>query len=61
MSLTVRMRGKAWRLAIKNEEWEFKNKKDLKKVFDDLLRFKEEYGDIMLCAEVKITTSTCKM
>ena len=44
--ITIKQRGKAWRLLISEEEWEYKGLKELKIALEKILKMKEDNGHI---------------
>lgn len=47
--ITIKMNNEKWRLAIGDEVWEFETKKEMMKVLEQLIDFKEKYGKITRC------------
>lgn len=46
MSFSVRQYESKWRITIHNEEWEFEDDTEMKKVFDKLIEFKKAHGQL---------------
>jgi len=44
--ITIKQKKDTWRLIVSNEEWEFKSRKELEKVLEELLDLKEGYGQL---------------
>lgn len=46
MAITIRQRDKKWRIEIREEEFEFENRKEMDKFLQELLAIKEKRGQI---------------
>jgi len=46
MAITIKKYEKAWRLRITEEEWEYVDLSKMEKVLNQIIKFKEEDGNI---------------
>lgn len=46
MAITIRQRDKKWRIEIREEEFEFENRKEMEKFLQELLTIKEKRGQL---------------
>jgi hypothetical protein len=44
MAITIRQRDKKWRIEIREEEFEFENRKEMDKFLQEILAIKEKRG-----------------
>lgn len=44
--ISIRQRDKKWRIQIRDEEWEFPDRKNMEKMLKEILDTKEKFGKI---------------